>query len=71
MVNVNLLKGLLRENGDTLKDYAVVIDKSVTTVQERFKNAKEFTRDEIYKTKKHYKLSDERFISIFFDDQIT
>lgn len=67
MINENLLKGLLREHGDTLEDYAKVIGKSITTVQERLKQTKVFTHEELLKTKEHYKLSDERFLKIFFE----
>lgn len=66
MIKTDLLKGLLRENGDTYEDYAKVIDKTIATTQSRLNGKKQFTWTELYKTKEHYNLSDERFIEIFF-----
>ena len=66
MLRTDLLKGLLRENGDTYEDYAKVIGRTVTTTQKRLNGKKQFTWEELYKTKVHYNLSDERFIEIFF-----
>lgn len=66
MVQVKLLKGLIKENDETLEDYSKVIGKSVTTLQERLKGKSEFLRSELLKTKEHYNLSDERFLEIFF-----
>ncbi len=66
MIKTELLKGLLRENGDTYKDYALIIGKTVTCLQGRLKGKTQFTWEELAKTKKHYNLSDERFLNIFF-----
>jgi hypothetical protein len=66
MVRADLIKGLLRENGDTYKDYAKIIGRTVTTVQSRLKGETLFTWEEINKTRTHYNLSDERFMIIFF-----
>jgi antitoxin component HigA of HigAB toxin-antitoxin module len=66
MVKFNLLKGLIKEHGETLEDFAKVINKSMPTVQERMKGKTTFTVDEAFNIKLHYNLSDERFIDIFF-----
>ena len=66
MVQINLIKGLIKEHGETLEDFAKVIDKSVQTVQERFKGKTVFTVDEAFTIKQYYNLSDERFLNIFF-----
>ncbi len=68
MVQVKLLKGLIKEHDETMEDYAKVIGKSVTTLQDRFKGKSDFLRSELIKTKKHYNLSDERFFDIFFKE---
>ena len=68
MIKTELLKGLLREKGDTYNDYAKVIDKSVTCLQGRLKGKTQFTWEELAKTKTHYNLTDERFIAIFFSE---
>ena len=67
-MNARLLRALWKENGDTMEDYAKVIGKSVTTLQDRMKGKKDFLRDEMEKTRKHYNLSSERFMSIFFSE---
>jgi len=67
-MNTRLLRALWTENGDTMEDYAKVINKSVTTLQDRMKGKKDFLREEMEKTRKHYNLSDERFMSIFFNE---
>lgn len=71
MVQINLLKGVIKENNETLEDYAKVIGKSVTTIQDRFNLKKQFTIEEAFRTKKYYNLSDERFLDIFFKEETT
>lgn len=68
MIQINLLKGLLKEHDDSLEDYAKVIGRSLTTVQERFKKGN-FVRHEMLATKIHYNLSNERFMEIFFNEK--
>lgn len=66
MFKPELLKGLLRENGDTYQDFANLIGRSVTCVQDRLKGNKPFTWEELVKIRDYYTLSDERFLNIFF-----
>lgn len=66
MIKTELLKGLLRENGDTYEDYSKVIGKTVTCLQNRLKGKTQFTWEELKRTKEYYHLSDERFLNIFF-----
>lgn len=66
MTKIALLKGLLKENGDTYSDFANVIKRSKTTVLSRFNGESEFTRDELEKILQHYNLSEDRFLTIFF-----
>ena len=68
MIKTELLKGLLRENGDTYQDYAKIIGKTVTCLQGRLKGKTMFTWEELAKTKEHYNLSVERFMNIFFSE---
>lgn len=65
-INSNLLKALLTEHGDTAQDYANVINSSMTTAYSRLNGDSEHSRGELLAVKKHYNLSDERFLSIFF-----
>lgn len=71
MIKTELLKGLLRENGDTYNDYAKVIGRTVTCLQSRLKGKTQFTWEELIKTKEYYNLSDERFLNIFFSKEVT
>ena len=71
MVQINLLKGLIKEHDENLEDFAKVINKSMPTVQDRLKGKKTFSVDEANKIKLHYNLSDERFLEIFFKKETT
>lgn len=66
MVQINLLKGLIKEHGETLEDFSKVIKKSMPTIQDRLKGNTPFSVDEISRIKKYYNLSNERLIEIFF-----
>jgi transcriptional regulator with XRE-family HTH domain len=66
MTKIALLKGLLKENGDTYSDFANIIKRSKTTVLSRFNGKSEFTRDELEKILQYYNLSEDRFLTIFF-----
>lgn len=68
MIKTDLLKGLLRENGDTYQDFAKLIGRSITCVQDRLKGNTPFTWEELSTIKKYYNLSDERFLNIFFSE---
>jgi hypothetical protein len=65
-INSNLLKALLIEHGDTAQDYANVLNCGITTAYSRLNGVTEHSQIELKAVKKHYNLSDERFLSIFF-----
>lgn len=65
-MNPNLLIALVYENGETGRDFARVIKKSEKTGYSKMKGEKPLTLDELALIKVHYKLTDERFMSIFF-----
>ena len=67
MTKIALLKGLLKENGDTYSDFANIIERSKTTVLSRISGKTEFTRDELEKILQYYNLSEDRFLTIFFN----
>lgn len=62
----NLLLALVYENGETGRDFAKVIKKSERTAYKKMNGETPLTLDELALIKTHYKLTDERFISIFF-----
>lgn len=65
-MNNNLLKALLRERCETGTDFAKVIKASEKTAYSRLNGTTQLTRDELALIKAHYKLTDERFLEIFF-----
>lgn len=65
-MNNNLLKALLRERCETGNDFAKVIKASEKTAYSRLNGYTELTRNELALIKAHYKLTDERFLEIFF-----
>lgn len=69
-INSNLLKALLTEHGDTAQDYANIIKSSLATAYSRLNGDSEHSRDELMAVKKHYQLTDERFLSIFFASKV-
>ena len=66
----NLLKALLRENCETGKDFAKVIETSEKTAYSRLNGITELTREELALIKEHYNLTDERFLAIFFGKSV-
>lgn len=64
----NMIKKLLFDNGDTYKTLAGIIGcKSVTTVHLKVNGKRKWTREELIKVKEHYNLSNDDFVSIFFN----
>lgn len=63
----NKIRSLLMENGDTYKDLAILLDKSVSTIQQRINGQRSWEWEELQKIRLHYNLSDARFLSIFFE----
>lgn len=61
------IKSLLIEEGDTYQDFARILGRSVSTVQLRINGERSWEWEELQKIRLHYKLSDERFLSIFFN----
>ena len=61
------IKSLLLEQGDTYRDLARILGRSVSTVQLRINGERSWEWEELQKIRLHYKLSDERFLSIFFN----
>lgn len=70
LVNTNLLKALLKEHGHTAQDYAKVLNCSMTTAYNRINGLSEHSHTELYRVRHRYGLSNERFISIFFDPKV-
>lgn len=64
----NKIKKLLFNNGDSYKTLAGIIGcKSTTTVNLKINGKRKWTREELIKVKDHYELSNDEFVSIFFN----
>ena len=61
------IKSLLIEQRDTYRDLAKILGRSVSTVQLRINGERSWEWEELQRIRLHYKLSDERFLSIFFN----
>ena len=66
-VRVDLLKGLLAENDVSYSELAEIIGKSATTTRTKLNKSVCFDWFEMQAIRKHFNLSDERFMSIFFN----
>lgn len=67
-VRVDLLKGLLAENNVSYSELANIIGKSQTTLRTKLKKEVFFDWLEMQSIKKHFDLSTDRFMLIFFDE---
>lgn len=62
------LRELLFQRGDTYNDLAKIIGrKSQTTVLLKISGKRSWSREEMIKVQKHYSLTNEELISIFFN----
>lgn len=61
------IQALLVEHEDTYEDLAKIIDSGITTVQYKLSGKRKWNWTDMIKIKNHYKLSDEKFMSIFFN----
>lgn len=62
------LRELLFQRGDTYNDLAKIIGrKSQTTVHLKISGKRSWSREEMIKVQKHYSLTNEELISIFFN----
>ena len=67
-VRVDLLKGLLAENNVSYSELAEIIGKSTTTTRIKLKKDVCFDWYELESIRQHFKLSNDRFMSIFFNN---
>ena len=66
-MNVNLFKYFAAQNGDKMKDIALVLGKTVATISGNLHGKKgDFTRAEIAILKQRWNLTDKQCSDIFF-----
>lgn len=66
-VRVDLLKGLLAENNVSRAKFATIIGKSQTTTRAKLRKEVCFDWFEMQAIRKHFNLSNDRFMFIFFN----
>ncbi len=70
MVNVNLLKGVMAEQGKSQRDVADMLGISERTFYNKMKR-KVFDSDEIVQMCNYLGISENRMLSIFFANNVT
>ena len=67
-MNKNLLKSIMSLNGETNRDLADLLGISAQSVSAKMnENGSEFKQGEIAKIRKHYNLTEEQIVNIFFN----
>ena len=69
--NFNELKVLLLRNEDTYEDLAKHIGVAKTTVVRKVTGRSNWTWEDMQKIRLHYQLTNEQFMNIFFNQQVT
>lgn len=65
------VKVLLVRNNDTYEDLAKCIGTTKTTIIRKIFGRSQWSWDEMQKIKEHYKLTNEEFMNIFFNQEVT
>lgn len=65
MCNVMKLKGKIRENGMSVKEFARAINLDIATVYRRFEKGENFTVGEVTRAAEVLKLTNEEALAIF------
>jgi len=65
MCNVMKLKGKIRENGMSVKEFARAINLDIATVYRRFEKGENFTVGEVTRAVEVLKLTNEEALAIF------
>ena len=71
MPKFNELKVLLLRNNDTYNDLAKYIGSSKPTIVRKVSGKTPWSWVDMQKIRLHYKLNDEQFMNIFFEQQVT
>lgn len=67
----NKLKGLLVQKEVTYSDLAKCIGRSTTTIQKKISGERKWDWEEMQKIRICYSLTDDEFMNIFFNQQVT
>lgn len=71
MPKFNELKVLLLRNNDTYEDLAKYIGSSKPTIVRKVSGKTPWSWVDMQKIRLHYKLNDEQFMNIFFEQRVT